>query len=325
VHVAITNADAGAVTEAELLDGSGKKILAEKENLTPGLTGGFSLTLAEGTYQLRCPGAHTDTWPFTVTRGQAVSDWHQSPVLVTATRGYGAYVRAQVADLVTATTAFTDAVRAGDIARAKLLYAPARVHYERIEPVAEAFGDIDPKVDGRLDDAATPTDFTGFHRLEKALWVDKSLAGMAPIADRLDTDIGRLRKLVSTATYSPAEMSKGAGELIDEIQASKVTGEEERYSHIDLVDFGGNLDGSLQTIDLLRPALKQSAPDLLAEIDAQGGVVRSALARYAATPGYDATGYVNYDTVTTAQRRELSQVVNALGALIAQVPVKVTR
>ena len=205
------------------------------------------------------------------------------------------------------------------------LYAPARVHYERIEPVAEAFGDIDPKVDGRLDDAATPADFTGFHRLEKALWVDKSLAGMAPIADQLDTDVGRLQKLVSTATYSPAEMSKGAGELIDEIQASKITGEEERYSHIDLVDFEGNLDGSLKTIDLLRPALKQSAPDLLTEIDAQGAVVRSALARYAATPGYDATGYVSYDTVTTAQRRQLSQVVNALGALIAQVPVKVTR
>ena len=325
VHVAVTNAGADAVTEAELLDAGGKKILAEKENLTPGLGGGFSLTLAEGTYLLRCPGAHQDTWPFTVTRGQTVSDWHQSPALVAATKGYGAYVRAQVADLVTATTAFTDAVRAGDLARARLLYAPARLHYERIEPVAEAFGDLDPRVDGRFDDAATPADFTGFHRLEKALWVDHSPVGMTPIADRLDADIGRLRKLVSTATYSPAEMSKGAGELIDEIQATKITGEEERYSHLDLVDFEGNLDGSLKTIDLLRPALKQSAPDLLAGIDAQGGVVRSALAEHAATPGYGATGYVSYDTVTTAQRRQLSQVVNALGALIAQVPVKVTR
>ena len=211
MHVAITNADAGAVTEAELLDANGKKILAEKENLTPGLSGGFSLTLAEGTYQLRCPGAHKDTWPFTVTKGQAVSDWHQSPALVTATKGYGAYVRAQVADLVTATTAFTDAVRAGDLARAKLLYAPARVHYERIEPVAEAFGDIDPKVDGRLDDAATPADFTGFHRLEKALWVDKSLAGTAPIADQLDADVGRLAEARVHGHLQPGRDVEGRG------------------------------------------------------------------------------------------------------------------
>jgi iron uptake system component EfeO len=324
VHFAITNADAGSVTEAELLDSSGKKILGEKENLTPGLSGGFTLTLAAGTYVMRCPGAGTPSSTFTVTKGQQVTDWHGDPTLVAAVKGYDRYVRTQVAHLVTASNAFAAAVKAGDIDRAEQLYGPARTAYERIEPVAESFGDLDPLLDGRADDAATPADFTGFHRLEKALWVDHDLAGTAPVADQLVRDVGKLSKLVATSTYSPAEMSRGAGELIDEIQASKVTGEEERYSHLDLVDFVGNLDGSMETIDLLRPELQKVAPDLLTQIDRSAAAVRGALHAYEATPGVAGSGYVDYRTVTPAQRRALSQLVNALGASISQVPVKVT-
>ena len=44
---------------------------------------------------------------------------------------------------------FVDAVKAGDVAKAKALFPVARTYWERIEPVAEIFGDLDPKIDGR--------------------------------------------------------------------------------------------------------------------------------------------------------------------------------
>ena len=173
----VTNKDAGGVTEAEVMQSG--RILGEKENLTPGLSGSFSLSLDEGRYEMYCPGAKTDTWPLEVTASGASTPAGLSTALAQAVGGYREYVVAQAARLEEETRRFAAAVKAEDISLAKSLYAPARFYYEQIEPVAESFGDLDPAIDARVDDVADPAEWTGFHRLEKALWVDGSLAGMA--------------------------------------------------------------------------------------------------------------------------------------------------
>ena len=84
---------------------------------------------------------------------------------------YLAYVRSQAAELLPAVQAFAAAYAAGDDETARSLFAATRVPYERIEPTAEAFGDLDPKIDFReVDAVAEGLDWTGFHRIEKDLW-----------------------------------------------------------------------------------------------------------------------------------------------------------
>ena len=332
VSFAIVNEGSSKATEAELKTADGKNILGEKENLTDGLTGNFKLNLREGKYKMYCPGAKQDTWDFAVTKGDQVKDWKDNPQLVSAVAGYSTYVDDQTQELATATTKFTDAVRAGDIEKAKSLYGLARVPYERIEPVAESFGDLDPEIDGRADGGVKPEDLTGFHRLEYALWVQNSLAGMKPIADKLDADIVKLQALVKKkgGSYVPQEVTNGATELMNEVMTGKMPGEEERYSHTDLIDFQANLDGSMKSIDLVRPVLERSAPDLLEKIDAQAAKVQKALDGYKATPGYAGTGFEEWgyvedsdSVITNAQRRQLSNVVAPLTEYLSQVPVKV--
>ena len=97
--------------------------------------------------------------------------------LASATAGYKQYAIGEVAALVPATKQFTDAVRAGDVAAAQKAYAPARYHYEQIEPVAESFGDLDPAIDQRIADVEPGTEWTGFHRIEQALWVNRTPPG----------------------------------------------------------------------------------------------------------------------------------------------------
>jgi iron uptake system component EfeO len=332
VTFAISNDGSAKASEAELKSADGKNILGEKENLTPGLSGTFKLNLRNGSYKVYCPGAKQDTWDFAVTQGAAVKDWKGNPKLVAAVKGYSDYAEDQAAELVTATKAFTDAVRAGDVDKAKTLYAPARVPYERIEPVAESFGDLDPEIDGRADDGVEPTELTGFHRLEYALWVQRSLAGMGTVADKLDTDVARLQSLIAkkSGTYVPEEVTNGATELMNEVMTGKMPGEEERYSHTDLVDFQANLDGSLKSIDLVRPVLETSAPDLLRKIDAQATKVQKALDAYKADPGYVDSGFAEWgyaedasSKITDAQRRALANTVAPLAEYLSQVPVKV--
>lgn len=58
VEFDITNVDATAVSEFEIL--TGDDILGEKENLAPGLSGTFTLTLRAGRYVTYCPGGERE-------------------------------------------------------------------------------------------------------------------------------------------------------------------------------------------------------------------------------------------------------------------------
>lgn len=312
----VSNDGADAVTELELL--SGNRILGEKENLAPGLSGSFTLNLKAGSYALSCPGAKKDRTGFTVTRagtsGQAGAPATTDPALAQAVDKYDAYVRSQVAQLVTATTAFAAAVQGGDVDRAKQLYAPTRAFYERIEPVAESFGDLDPAIDARINDVADPKDWTGFHRIEQALWERGSTADMGPVATRLVADVGRLKTAVDTADYQPAQLANGASELLDEVAKSKITGEEERYSHTDLVDFAANIDGAKEAFTLLEPALRRVDPDLASAITDRFAAVTDSLAKYRA-----GSGYVSYTALSKQDVATLSSQVDALAEPLSKV------
>jgi iron uptake system component EfeO len=314
----INNKNASAVTEAELKQGS--TILGEKENLAPGLSGAFTLNLKPGTYAMVCPNAKKDSWDFTVSGTATASskDPALTAALDQAVAGYKAYVIAEVDKLVPATKQFADAVRAGDLTKAKQWYPKARYFYEEVEPVAESFGDLDPQIDARESDVDDPSRWTGFHRIEKALWQDKSSNGMTPVADKLDADVAKLRGLVATATYQPAQLANGATELLNEVAASKITGEEDRYSHTDLSDFQANVDGARKAFDLLVPALRGTDADLATTVTQKFTELQSALDGYRS-----GAAFVDYSTVDDARRRVLTQQVDALAEPLSQVAAKV--
>ena len=309
----VTNSGAAAVSELEVLQG--ERVLAEKENLAPGLSGSFSVSLDPGEYTLYCPGASSEKTTLTVTSaGSASPAGSTSAALDKAVADYKSYVNAQAAQLVIATKGFAAAVAAGDVGKAKTLFGPTRVYYERIEPVAESFGDLDPDIDARENDVDDLAQWKGFHRIEKALWVSGSTAGMSPVADNLVANVERLQALVATAGYQPAQLANGASELLDEVGKSKVTGEEDRYSHTDLFDFAANVEGAQQAYELLAPELRTKDAALAATIQTRFSDVATALAAYRTS-----TGYVDYTTVGQPQRRLLAQKVDALAEPLSHV------
>jgi iron uptake system component EfeO len=311
---AVTNKNADAVTEAELL--KGETILGEKENVVPGLSGTFSLRLGAGKYVVNCPNAKTEHADFVVT-GVASSpapNPSTAALAAAAGKGYHDYVVNEVNQLVAGTATFTTAVKAGDVAAAEAAFGPARTYYESIEPVAESFGDLDPAIDARIDDVTNASDWTGFHRIEKALWTDHSLAGMDPIADKLTADVAKLQSLVATQAYQPAQIANGAVELLDEVAKSKVTGEEDRYSHTDLYDFEANVDGAQEAFAQVTPLLNLTQPSLVPTLQARFADVLEALQQY-----HQGAGWVDYSTVDQAARRALAQKVDALAEPLSTV------
>jgi iron uptake system component EfeO len=324
VDFTVANKDASKVSEAELRTSDLSKILGEQENLSPGLSGGFSLTVQPGSYVINCPGATRQHWTFTVTGKQSGSSWQDVPQLATAVQAYGNYVDANVADLVTHTQAFCAAINSGKLDQAQVLYPKARIYYERIEPVAEVWGSLDTQIDGRWENPVTvKSQFVGFHRIEQLLWQDHTLAGAPKLCAGLVLNEKQLKNLVYSAQYNPLEMASGSTDLINEAATSKITGEEERYSNTDLIVFQANMDAAMAVVSLLQPYLQHKDPSLLAEIRQRDNAVNAQLVKFKASPGYDGTGYVDYSSVHTAQRRELSGVVNAFAETLSKLSAEV--
>jgi FTR1 family protein len=309
----VTNGGTGRVTEFEVLAGS--RILGEKENLAAGLSGSFTLNLKPGTYALACPGGTTAATGELVVAGTAAAGTGaDDPLLTSATTSYRSYVADQATELVARVEKFTAAIKAGDVAAAKAQFASARAPYETIEPVAESFGTLDPEIDARVNDVEQGAKWTGFHRIEQGLWVKGSTKGLAPVADKLLADVRELQRKTKVLTYQPEELANGANSLLDEVSASKITGEEDRYSHTDLHDFAANVEGSRAAFDPLAPALRKIDPDVTATITARFEAVDARLAKLRRDGDFPA-----YDEVGQAERRRLSQLIDALAEPLSRV------
>jgi iron uptake system component EfeO len=312
INFEVENGGTSKVTEMEVMDG--ETILGERENITEGLKGSFALTLEEGEYKLRCNGGDEEDGTLKVT-GKLKSV--NSPAVEEAISSYRTYLERNTDELVAKTQPFVDAVVAGEIAKAKLLYPAARIPYERIEPVAESFGDLDPRIDARENDVPK-SEFGGFHRIEKALWEEKSAKGMAPVAEQLQADVEELAQKVKGVKLQAVQIANGANELLSEVSASKITGEEERYSHIDLVDFEANVEGSQVAFEAVEPMLAAQDPKLAMEIEADLEAVYASLKPYRR-----GDGFVSYTELTRSDTRKLAQGIDTLAEKLSQVPAQI--
>jgi iron uptake system component EfeO len=295
--------------------GDGEKIVAEVENIAPGLSRELLAELPAGEYQAVCkPGMVGDGIRQKLTVTGTSAGLSEDASLAQAGADYQAYVQSESAAFLQQTTAFVAAVKAGDIAGAKALYPATRIHWERIEPVAESFGDLDPLIDGREGDQEPGQDFTGFHRIEQALWQTGDVSDMGPYADQLLTNVQQIVERAGTVTLEPLQLANGAKALLDEIATGKITGEEERYSHTDLWDFAGNLEGSKTAIGTLRPFLETNDPDLLAEIDQRFAATETALDAHRS-----GDGWAFYDQLDETQLHALSDSITALTESVSKV------
>ncbi|MGC4377929.1 iron uptake system protein EfeO [Fictibacillus sp. Mic-4] len=231
-----------------------------------------------------------------------------------AVEQYKEYVLKQSNQLVAATEEFSNAVIKGEMEKAKKLYPNARTYYERIEPIAESFGDLDPKIDARENDVSSPSEWTGFHVIEKALWVNKTTKGQEKVVNQLVQDVKELHKKIEAVQLEPAQVVAGAVELLDEAATSKITGEEERYSHVDLVDLAANVEGSKAIFDVVKEPLMKKDPELANSIEKEFSALQRSLKQFK-----KGASFVSYNQLKEKDTRKISQQLNTLSESLSKV------
>jgi iron uptake system component EfeO len=273
---------------------------------------------SEGTASGSGTGSASGTGSGSGLANQDLSGTTDDPQVQKAVADYKAWVVAEVGALIADTAKFTDAVRAGDLAEAKKQYAPSRVRWERIEPIAGLVEEIDGKVDARVDDFEGVTDpaFTGWHRLEYHLWEKGSTSGTKAFADGLDKDIATLDQQMQGLEFPAAAVALGPAELIEEVSEGKITGEEDRYSRTDLWDFDANVDGSKKLFELLTPALQAKDAALTAEIAAGFAAVEKSLSEYENADGT----FDPYTALTAENKTRMQAELASLSENLAKIP-----
>ncbi len=241
--------------------------------------------------------------------------------LQTETDMYKTFALEQMDSFLIETEKFVNAFLEGDIETAKALYPEARMFFERSEPIAESFGDLDPRIDGRLADIQEEgkgeEEWTGYHKLEHALWIENKTKGYEEVASQLLADTKELHALVQTVEVEPDLMITGAVDLLNEVSTSKITGEEEIYSHTDLYDFKANIEGAEKIFQILRDKIEAKDADLVTTLEEKFATVNELLTKYETTDG----GYVSYEELKEEDTNALATAVNQLGEPLSQMGI----
>ncbi len=210
-----------------------------------------------------------------------------------ATEAYKKYVEGQVDNLLKDTEKFAETLKAGKLDEAKKQYPLIRMAYERSEPIAESFGELDVNIDFRLADYLeenkTEEGWRGFHRIEKIMWEQNTTKGTEEYAEQ----------------------------LLNEVATQKITGEEEVYSHTDLYDFKANIEGAEEIFKIFKPLIEKKDSKLAKDLEEKFATINGLLDKYKT----DDKNYKLYTDLSKENTKELSEAVTKLGEPLSQMGV----
>lgn len=304
--------------EWEILDGV--MVVAERENIAPGITQTLTAKLSPGRYEITCGLLSNPRGILEVTDSAEAAAEAARPSLVAyigPLSEYQLYLMLETEQLMRETRGLAEAVKAGDLGAAQAHYASARIAYAHIEPAAARFGDLATAIDAAPDyfeqREADPA-FKGFHRLEYGLFAQESTEGLAPFADGLVADVASLQARIASQQLPPEQLAGSAAQLMAALAQARVPRGAEPYAHTDLAGFAANLDAGRKIVDLLRPLLTKAKPELVTDLDAQLAATAAALAQF-----HGPQGYVAYDQVSESDRAALVQRMQALADSLSKI------
>lgn len=269
--------------EWEILDGV--MVVAERENIVPGYTQMLTAKLAPGTYAMTCGLLSNPRGTLTVTSSD---EWSNAVAQIGLREflgplsEYKVYLLQKGKEALEAVEELAQAIKAGDLDEAKSLWLAARLAYNRIEPVAYRFSDLESAIDPLavyLAEREADPDFTGFHRIEYGLFAQNSLDGLVPVASQLVVSMQALRDRLSALALDPQLLLAIPGDMANQLATGKVLRDESLYAHSDLAELGANLAGIEKVALLLGDVVAPADPELAEEVTLRLTAIKDRLAQ----------------------------------------------
>lgn len=302
--------------EWEILDGV--MVVEERENIAPGFHSLLTVQLKPGTYQITC-GLLSNPRGTMVVTPSAESEATRMAPPITAFIGplseLRLFLAAQSGELVARVHDLRDAITDGDLNAARAAWLAARLPYKRIEPLAGRLADLESAIDplpDYLENREADVAFTGFHRIEYGLWGQNTTQGLQPFADRLLSDVTTLQDRLKGLRLTPEDMGTSAARQADHLAHGQIASGSDRWAGTDLQGLSANLDGISHGAGLILPLVKNAAPQVATDYEQALTAARSAVDAWQTS-----AGFVDYGTISTAERDELAQTFAQLATATA--------
>jgi iron uptake system EfeUOB component EfeO/EfeM len=298
--------------EWEILDGV--MVVAERENIAPGLDAVVTQRLVPGTFEITCGLLSNPRGTLTVVataESQARQAAPETREFIGPLSEYRVYLGRRASQIVAATAALAEKVAAGDVAGAKAAWLAARTPWREIAPVSARLGDLSNQMDPLaeyLAEREKDPGFTGFHRIEYGLWVENSTQGLAPVADKLLAEAAGLKDRLSALEVQPADLAGNAAALATRV-AEQASGSRTPYSHADLAEFSADLAGLSKSALLVDPLVAAADPV------ASKALHQALDAAEALLDGFKVDGaWPSYETVDAPGRARITEAFTSIAA-----------
>ncbi|MET3599744.1 iron uptake system protein EfeO [Martelella mangrovi] len=304
--------------EWEILDGV--MVVAERENIAPGFHQTLAANLAPGDYEITCGLLSNPRGTLHVTQSEEYANAASSVSLrnfLGPLSEYRVYLVMQTNQAISAATELADAIKAGDLDKAKSLYQPARLPYKRIEPLAYRISDLENNIDAVADyyaERENDPEFSGYHRIEYGLFEQNSLDGLAPVADALVANLEELKTRLTGLQIDPSLLLSLPDDTADQLANGRIAQGEDHYSETDLADFNANLEGIAKVAGLLTVVARPVDPELADDIDAQLSKTQDALDALKVDGAFPP-----YSQVSEEQRQALAAQFHQLAVLCSKL------
>lgn len=305
--------------EWEILDGV--MVVAERENIAPSFKQTLKVRLSPGTYEVTCGLLSNPRGTLHVTPSEEANARPAQTTMRTflgPLSEYKFYLDRQSKAAVRNAKELADAIKAGDLAKAQALYVAAREPYKRIEPVVYRFSDLQTTIDpvaAYLEKRENDPAFIGYHRIEHGVFVTKSLDGLAPIADRLVTDLTTLNDRIKAMKMTPDVLVGSAGSFATQLSRDRLPTAADQNTPNDLSDIQANLDGIGKLVGLLQPVVKPVDPELAQKIDAAFSATEDEVAKHK-----NDARMPPKSSMDAGQRKELAEAFTNLADALNQLP-----
>lgn len=219
------------------------------------------------------------------------------------------FAEAQMVDFVADTERLASLVKEGKLEEAQKLYPLVAMYYERMQPLASHFEELDKKINGAFI-AGSKQDGTGFQRLAFGLFTDKKTGGYEEVATQLVADVKTLQKELPALDVSANNVLASGVLMLDKLANERLVAASSANDEVYTVK--AQTEAAEELVKIFMPrALPESATAATEKIAALNELV-----------AYYEVGkedYVNYSFFTTKQKDELiiavKEVQQALQAM----------
>jgi iron uptake system component EfeO len=127
----------------------------------------------------------------------------------------------------------------------------------------------------------------------------------------------KMRESIKTSKIETADFVTGVGELLEEAQTKKITGEEERWSDGSFPVLRANVEGAQQIFTLVRSELKKKDADLEGKIAQSLDKVLQQIDTLSPPNG---ASWTAFSTLTQAQKVDVKNKLEALAEPLVRMP-----